>query len=265
MTVLANYKLTTKLTVLVSATISCVSTMAGSPAQISAYSPDIHLNHADRVVADEGSAFQYGSGLSLINFGDLPDAADVDAIHGLANGDVLFSLESSIVLGGTLYRPCDVIRFDGKQWSKELDGGAEGIPDGVNVDAIAMSGKMLLLSFDVGAQLGTVTVNDSDVIAFDGNAFSLFIDASNTGIEHASDVDALHIDGQGRVLVSFDGAGVLGGIHYHDEDILAWVSPDWSLEFDGSADDAAWQPTDLDAWSIVFISEIFFSDGFESE
>ena len=257
---LANYKLATKVPVLVSVTFTCALSMAIELPQIPTYSPDIHLNHTTRVIEDEDSAFQSGSGLSLVNIGELPDAADVDAVHGLANGDVLFSLESSIVLGGTLYRPYDVIRFNGSGWSKELDGAAEGIPDGVNVDAIAMAGETLLLSFDVAAQLGAITVNDSDVIAFDGDDFSIFLDASNTGIEPPLDVDALHIDDQGRVLVSFDTAGELGGIHYRDEDMLAWAAPDWSLEFDGSADDAAWLPVDLDAWSVVFNDNIFTDD-----
>ena len=89
--------------------------------------------------------------------------------------------------------------------------------------------------------------NDADVIAFDGANFSSFLDANDTGIARSADVDALHVDSQGRVLVSFEGGGELGGIDYRDEDMLAWASPGWSMEFDGSADDAAWQPVDLDA------------------
>lgn len=263
MTVLPNYKLVSKFIVLATAAFTCVSTMAVGPVQIPAYSPDIHLNHTSRVVNDEDSAFEYGSGLSLVSFGGLPDASDVDAVHALPNGDVLFSLETSLVLGGTFYRPNDVIRFDGGQWSKELDGGAEGIPDGVNIDAVAMSEGTLILSIDVDAELNALSFNDSDVIAFDGNVFSMFLDASSTGIASAADLDALHIDDKGSVLVSFEAAGELGGINYRDEDMLAWASPDWSLEFDGSANDAAWLPADLDAWSVVFVDDNIFSDGFE--
>jgi hypothetical protein len=231
--------------------------------EISTYSPDIHLNHTQRIVADEDSAYPYGSGLSLVDFGELPDAADVDAIHGLPGGDVLFSVETSIVLNDTLYRPCDVIRFDGIVWTKEFDGRTAGIPAGVNVDAVAMSGGVLLLSLDIDAQLDSVTVNDSDVIAYNGNEFSIFLDAANAGIEAASDLDALHVDDEGRVLVSFDGAGELGGVNYRDEDLLAWDSQDWSHEFVGSDDDEAWSAVDLDAWSVVFIDDNIFTDSFE--
>ena len=263
MTILSKYKLAGKLSVFLAVVFTCIPSIADDFVQYPTYSPDIHLGHTKGVLADEDAAFQTGTGLNTVNFGNLPGSVDIDAVHGLANGDVLFSLDTSTTLGGTLYRPYDVIRFDGSTWSKELDGGSAGIPDGINVDAISMSGETLVLSFDIGAQLGGVSVDDSDVIAFDGENFSIFLDASEIGIETAADLDAVHIDDQGRVLVSFDGAGVIEGIQYRDEDMLAWVSPDWSIEFDGSTDDVAWQPADLDAWSVVFINDNIFLDGFE--
>ena len=67
------------------------------------------------MLADEDAAFQTGTGLNTVNFGNLPGSVDIDAVHGLANGDVLFSLDTSTTLGGTLYRPYDVIRFDESQ------------------------------------------------------------------------------------------------------------------------------------------------------
>lgn len=247
----------------ISAAFMSPVSLAADLAQFPAFSPDIHLAHSNAVVPDEESAYPSGSLLMLINLGTLPVAADVDAIHGLSNGDVLFSLETSIELDGTLYRPSDIIRFNGTGWSKEFDGLAEGIPSGVNIDAIAQSGETLLFSVDVDAVIGSVTVNDADVIAFSGTDFTVFLSAVSSGIDAVSDIDALHVDSKGRILVSFDSGGFLDGISYRDEDMLAWSSSTWSLEFDGSADDTAWQPADLDAWSIVFIDDIVFSDGFE--
>ena len=245
--------------------ISYSSGAANELVPVSAYSPDIHLSHSKATVADEHSVYSLGSSLRQVNFGSLPSSADVDAVHGMDNGDVLFSLESSIVLGGTLYRPSDIIRFDGSVWTKEFDGVEEGIPYGANIDAIAVSGDALYFSLDIDAAIGSVIVNDADVIAFSGVDFIVFLSASEAGINQAADVDALHLDNAGRVLISLDGTGNLGGIHYRDEDLLSWDSPDWSIEFDGSADDAAWQQADLDAWSIVFFDDNIFSDGFEMD
>jgi len=245
--------------------VSAAGAIAAEPAPVEAFSPDIHLSHSNGVATDEDSAYISGGSLRRANLGVLPDAADVDAVHGLPNGDVLFSLDTSIMLGGALYRPSDVIRFNGDSWSKEFDGIGAGIPSGVNVDAIAMSGDDLLLSLDIDVELGSTVYSDADVIAFDGAIFSTFLDATGVGITGSVDVDALHVDSQGRVLLSLDGSGELGGILYSDEDVLAWASPDWSMAFDGSADDAAWQPVDLDAWSLVFFDDKLFFDGFESE
>lgn len=182
-----------------------ITSLAGDLLPGSIFSPDVHMNRSQGTIADEAAALLFTS--DQIDLGVLPDAADVDAVHLLSTSEVLFSLESSVVLDGVLYRPCDVIRFDGALWSKEFDGRAEGIPDGVNVDAIAMSGANL--------------------------------------------------------LVSFKTSGDLGGVNYRDEDLLAWASPDWSQVFDGSSADPAWLPVDLDAWSVVFIGDDIFKDGFE--
>jgi len=256
--------LKTSLFLVLSAALS-MSLVAGETLEVPATSPDIHLGHSLRVVSDEEATFYYGSGFPSVSFGQLPDAADVDAFHGLANGDVLFSLESSVSLDGVLYRPFDVIRFDGVIWSKEFDGAAEGIPNGVNVDAVAMSGGSLLLSVDITTTLDGATYDDSDVIAHDGAVFSLFLGTDTAGISSAADLDALHVDETGRVLVSFEGSGQLGGVDFNDEDLLAFDSAVWSMEFDGSADDSAWQAVDLDAWSTVFVDDNMFKDGYESE
>ena len=236
--------------------------VAGTPVSFPAWSPDIHLGHAQLLVNDEEAAIDAGS-LSLAFLGGLPVAADLDALHGLPNGDLLFSMDISLELGGTFYRACDVIRFDGMDWTKEFDCAAAGVPAGVDVDAVAMSGNDLLISLDITAELDGLTFDDADVIAFDGGAFSMFFDASGAGVGASADVDALHLDEMGRVLVSFDTSGALDGITYSDEDVLAWDDPDWSLEFDGSSDDPAWVSADMDAWSYAFLGDLLFRQGFE--
>lgn len=250
----------TKTTLIFLAGMPSVS-LSDSVAVLPMISSDIHLDHAVRVVADEDLV--YGPGLKAVELGDLPDVSDVDAVHGLEDGSVLFSLESAVILAGTLYRPSDVIRYSGGIWSKEFDGRAAGIPDGVNVDAITRSGETLLLSLDVGAQIDTMVVSDADVIAFDGSGFSIFLGAAETGLGAEVDVDALHVDGEGRILVSLESSGNLNGFVYQDEDLLAWSQASWSLQWDNS--DPAWIPADLDAWSVVFINDSLFLDGFEQE
>ena len=236
--------------------------LAGAAVTHPTWSPDIDLGHAQLLVRDDDAAVDAGS-LSLAFLGDLPVAVDVDALHGLADGELLFSTDIGVVLGGTYYRSCDIIRFDGVNWSKEFDCQASGVPDGVNVDAVAMSGADLLMSLDVGAMLGGQFYDDADIISYNGVTFSMFLDASSTGIDTAADVDALHLDDMGRVLVSFETTGQLGGITFGDEDVLAWDSPTWSLVFDGSADDPGWQSADMDAWTYAVLGDLLFRNGYE--
>lgn len=236
--------------------------VAGTGSSFPAWSPDIHLGHGQLLVRDEEAAIDVGS-LSLAFLGGLPEAADLDALHGLSNGDLLFSTDISLELGGTFFRACDVIRFDGVNWSKEFDCSAQGVPAGADVDAVAMSGNDLLISLDITAELGGQVFDDADVIAFDGADFSMFLDASAAGVGASADVDALHLDEMGRVLVSFDTSGELGGITFSDEDVMAWDDPGWSLEFDGGSDDPAWASADLDAWSYAFLGDLLFRQGFE--
>lgn len=227
------------------------------------FSPDIHLAHSARLVSDHQAAGLTANNLLPMSFGALPEAADVDALQGLVESEVLFSLDTSVILGETLFRPEDVIRFNGTTWSMQLDGSEAGIPPGVNVDGVAVSDGMVLISLDISAQLGDIHVDDSDIVAWNGIEFSLFFDSSTAGIEIASDVDAIHVDGVGHILISMKGSGKLGEIDYQDEDVLIWNFANWAMFYDGSLDDDAWLAADLDAWSAAIFSESIFFNGFE--
>jgi hypothetical protein len=228
--------------------------------EIPAASPDIHWSHGSAVIADH-EAGTASAIRNLFSPAGLPDPAEVNAMHGLSNGEILFSLEVSLELDGTLYRPNDIVRFNGSSWSKELDGLVAGIPMGANIDAVAKSGEFLLFSLDIGVEFASMTVSDADILAFDGEAFSLFMSASELGIEASADLDALHMDEQGRILISLDNSGQLGGVHYRDEDLLAREFGSWSIEIDNNK--PAWIAADLDAWTIVFMNNIIFANGFE--
>lgn len=243
--------------------IACVTGVTGAEAQSTAFSPDIHIALPAITLADQDAGTGSLSGPGKLNLGNLPNATDVDALHGLSNGDVLFSVDVPTVLGNTTYFPSDVIRWNGAQWSLEFNGRANGIPDGINLDALAMVGSSLLFSIDVSAVLGGIYFTDSDVIAFDGEDFALYLQASSAGIGQATDTDAVHVNGQGGVLLSFDISESVAGITFADEDIILRANSSWSLNVDGSAANVAWIAADLDAWSTAFPADIFFRNGFE--
>jgi hypothetical protein len=165
-------------------------------------------------------------------------------------GSQLVSFDTTVVLpGGATARPGDVWRYDGASYSVEFDAAARGVPDVANVDAVALYGSSLLLSFDVALDLGGVHFEPEDLAQFDGTTFSLFFDGSAAGVAPGLDLDAAdYLACNGHLLLSFDGSGSIGGIAFDDEDVLEFDRvATWEMAYDGSAHDPDWGPVDLDA------------------
>jgi hypothetical protein len=187
--------------------------------------------------------------VTLVPLGVLPDASDVDAYHVLANGDQLYSLDTTAELGGGLTAgPADVVRYDGLTDTLEFDASSEGIPDGVIVDAVSVhSSGDLVLSFDTTVELGGLTASDEDAVRFGGASFSLLFDGSSEGVPDGLDLDGVEVRPRGLLWVSFDASGSIGGVDFDDEDVLEFdpAGPTWSLVYDGSALHAALAAADV--------------------
>jgi hypothetical protein len=172
----------------------------------------------------------------------LPGAADLDAYHLLPDGRQFLSFDTTVQLpGGLTAEPSDVVRWDGAAYTFAFQGRPVGIPAGVNVDAVALRGTSLLLSFDVAVDFGSFRAEDEDLVLFDGVVFSPFFEAAATGVDPALDLDAAdYLECNGHVLVSFDGSGTLGSLSFGDGDVLEFGgSTGWELAYRG--------PSDLDA------------------
>ena len=233
-------------------------------------SPDITVDLSGTTVEDEDLGEDDLAGtVGILFLGTIPSSTDLDGAHELSDGNHLLSFDTTVVLaGGTLtVGPEDVVEFDvdTSTFSLLFDGSAEGLPRGVNVDAVSVgttgtvtSDGDLLLSFDTTVTLNGVTFNDEDVALFDGTDFSLVFDASDKGVNEALDLDGLHyLDGSSTLLVSFDGSGTVGGVAFDDEDALEvapWGSPTWESAYDGSDEHTGWPGGDLDALTVGCIS-----------
>ena len=215
------------------------------------FSPDITVALDTAVVNDEDVGADNLTGtVALQSIGAIPPEADLDAYSVLPNGNRLLSFDTTVVLpGGLTGRPADVVRYDGFSYSIEFDAASHGIPDGVNIDAVAVYRNSLLLSFDVGVDLSGVHFDNEDLALFDGVAFSMFFDGSAAGISPGLDLDAAdYIDCNDHLLLSFDGSGTVGGVAFDDEDVLEFDRvATWEMAYDGSAHHAGWGAADLDA------------------
>jgi hypothetical protein len=214
-------------------------------------SPDTTVTLGAPTIEDEGvAADNLGGIVTAVSIGSIPADTDLDGYARRTNGDQLLSFDTTVVLpGGATARPGDVVRYNGASYTVEFDAAARGVPGSANVDAVALYGSSLLLSFDVALDLGGVHFEPEDLALFDGTAFSLFFDGAAEGIAPGLDLDAAdYLPCNGHLLLSFDGSGAIGGIAFDDDDVLEFDRvATWEMAYDGSAHDPDWDPADLDA------------------
>ena len=87
-------------------------------------------------------------------------------------------------------------------------------------------GAIAFLSFDASATLpGGLSVENEDVVAFDGTAFSMFLDGSDVGIS-GTNVDALAVISGNEILLSFTSPEIIPGISgtVEDSDIVKFTA-----------------------------------------
>ena len=229
---------------------------AASAQELVSGSPDTTIDLGSGIVAaDEDVVVDNQLGvLVLESLGSLPGTSSVVGYGLAANGDRLFTMDSTTQLAAAVFaRPGDVARYDGVEYSIEFDGAAAGLPFGVVTDAVASTPAGLILSFDTTVDLGGgLVVADEDLVAWDGSTFSLQFDGSVAGLAGELDVDAVHALGGGAFVLSLDTTGEVGGVAFADEDLVRFDGAAWTLEFDASASNSAWGAADLEA---VFLPE----------
>ncbi len=215
------------------------------------FSSDVTASFVAVVVNDEDVAAESPvGGVSVQSIGAIPPGADLDGYAVGSDGHALLSFDTTVVLpGGVTAGPADVVRYDGAAYTIAFDAEPVGVPAGANVDAVAVYGGSLLLSFDAAVNIGGVEFEREDLVLFDGAVFSLFFDGSAEGIAAGLDLDAAdELDCNGHLLLSFDGGGIIGGVAFDDEDVLEFDRiGTWELAYGGFARHAAWHEADLDA------------------
>ena len=148
------------------------------------------------------------------------------------------ALEANGTIGGVRVTRSDIaqVNTDGSV-GVYFDGSDAGLPNGAHIDAVAVSGEQLLLSFRGPVNVpGLGRVDDSDVVVYDGAGYDLWLDGSDFGLTTDSeDIDAIELVGDGTIVVSTEGAGEVPGVSTRGEDLIALDTEDtWSVYFDGS-------------------------------
>ncbi|HEU5264265.1 MAG TPA: hypothetical protein VFU34_06480, partial [Gaiellaceae bacterium] len=132
----------------------------------------------------------------------------------------------------------------------------------VTVTDVAEGGATILyFSVETAQTLSGIPVTPQDIVAFDGQSYSLFVDGSDVGLDASSEnIDAFALLADGSVLLSTTGNPSLSGISGgRDEDVLALTPVDlgatttgtWAMYFDGGNFELASSGEDVDAVELL--------------
>jgi hypothetical protein len=204
-----------------------------------------------------------------VRIAGLPDTANLRDFQIDDSGIALFALGAGISVSGTYFDPADVVASNAGIWIKAFDAAAAGIPKGVHCDGVGRwnGNGPLLLSFDTTFSLGGITYRPADVIFVNGGSLgSKLIDASALGLAANLNIDAIDAIGTNTdLLVSFDTAGIVGGVGFNADDVLQIHLADasWSKRFALRTFSARWETANLDGLGTAPVSDFLFADDFD--
>ncbi len=155
------------------------------------------------------------------------------------------ALENAGTVGDLTVTRQDIVAVN-SDGSVELafDGSEAGLPGNAAIDGFAHTDDALMFSFRNPISVpGIGQVDDSDIVLYQGDAWSLWFDGSDVDLTgNGEDVDAVEVLADGTILVSTEGQATVSGIRVQPEDMLAFT-PDslgedtvgtWAFHFDGS-------------------------------
>lgn len=149
---------------------------------------------------------------------------EIDAVHMLSNGNIILSTADGATIGGLTFGNGDLIEYNpttdvGTLYFDEslFVSGDEDI-DSVH---ILDSGNIILSSSD-GATLGGLTFGSGDLIEYNPitDTATLFFDGSL--FDGSENIDAVHVLGNGNIILSTEGGATLGGLSFADGDLVEY-------------------------------------------
>jgi hypothetical protein len=116
----------------------------------------------------------------------VPNGVVTDAVSVINGGDLLLSFDTTVTIGAVTANKEDLVRFNGATFTLFFNGGAAGVPSGLNLDGAHYldSNGHLLLSFDGSGTIGGVAFDDEDVVEFDPGANTCQM-SYDGGVQHA--------------------------------------------------------------------------------
>lgn len=193
------------------------------------------------------------------------DGLEVDAFERIDADTYYFSVDTHMTFAGQTVAPGDVLLVDGGAESIFFDASAEGLPEGVGLDAIAFDDNgQLIFSVDTHVMLSGTVFEDADLILFDGSVFSSLMDAMAVGFDDSADLDAVTTLPGGHLVVSFSSGAGVAGQPYDDGTLVRLEADGSSLATIFSARVDLSSSRDVVALGAVPAPDRLFSDRFEA-
>jgi hypothetical protein len=191
------------------------------------------------IVAFDGSAFSLyfdGSDVGLGSF-------TLDAFAVISPTEILMSFTSAGTVGGVAMDDSDILTFTATSlgattagtFSMYFDGSDVGLSsDSEDVDAVELlaSGRLLVSTTGSVSVPGVSSGADEDLLEFTptslgtstAGSWTLYFDGSDVGLSSSSeDVDAVAVDGSGKIHLSTTGAFAVSGVSGADEDVFVFT------------------------------------------
>jgi nitrous oxidase accessory protein NosD len=225
--------------------------------------PTLVANETVAAPADV-TAYRTSSGFLSVIARLTADGVQVDGFQRIDEDGWYFSVDTHTLIDGLAIAPADIVESDNGDLQKIFDARAAGVPDGVNLDALAVneSGR-LIFSVDTHVDLNGTAFSDADLIEYDGENFVLFRSADSMGFSASDDIDALTLLDQGEIVVSVGHSSAIGSVVFDAGSLLV---------FDGTTvSNVNWRSTEaLGAYADVValdgetLAELIFSNSFEA-
>ncbi len=199
-------------------------------------STDIPVTIGGNSFAERDIVYYEPAGFSLYLSGsalEIPKGGNINAF-GFFGSNIFFAVDVPTTLGGVDCTERDLIRYDGTNFSKLLDGSAIGIPDGAHINAATqLSNGSIIFSLDIPASIEGLSIKANDLIKYDGSSFSLYFSGSDHGIPESANIDGVWVGSTVDILFSLDIPCSLNGLEVGAQDVIRWSAGSFSLYFDG--------------------------------
>lgn len=148
---------------------------------------------------------------------------DIDAVHVLANGNIILSTQGNATLGGLSFSDGDLVSYDPVNDTAILYFNEDLFSNNEDIDAVyVLDSGNIILSTEGSASLGGLNFSDGDLVEYDpvNDTATLYFDESH--FSGGADINGVHILSSGNILITTNSSETLGGLSFSDGSIAEY-------------------------------------------